>query len=334
MIHLNSTNVRDYLLSNGLIKDQDKVYIKNLGGRLSNVVLRVRGAGPRFVVKQAFSDVGKDPGAIERLHTEASCMWFLNHVLGLGVVPAVWLEDKQNHVFVMEAAPRNSLSWKKLLKGGEVDPKIGVRVGEALAQIHRKTRGSRYAASALASNKVFIHLNVEPHHRSITKRHPDVAPAVESEIDRLLGTKAALVHGDYGPANIMVKDDQIMILDFEAAHYGDPAYDPAFCLSHILLRLLVSKEKREKYVELALSFWDAYRRSADFEGMPELTKHVVVELGCLLLARIDGDLPVDYINDEAPKNAVREISKSIILRPTTDLQRVVEMVEQGSKHLS
>ena len=50
--------------------------------------------------------------------------------------------------------------------------------------------------------------------------------------------KRALVHGDVSPKNILLGPDGPVFLDAECAWWGDPAFDLAFCLNHLLLKCL------------------------------------------------------------------------------------------------
>ena len=57
--------------------------------------------------------------------------------------------------------------------------------------------------------------------------------------ERTAQTRIALVHGDVSPKNILVGPDAPVLLDAECAWYGDPAFDIAFCLNHLLLKAVL-----------------------------------------------------------------------------------------------
>ena len=44
------------------------------------------------------------------------------------------------------------------------------------------------------------------------------------------------MHGDVSPKNILVGWKGPVFLDAETTCYGDPAFDLAFCLTHLLLK--------------------------------------------------------------------------------------------------
>ena len=73
--------------------------------------------------------------------------------------------------------------------------------------------------------------------------HADLADgAARSPADRDHG--AALVHGDVSPKNILIGPNGPVFLDAECAWFGDPAFDLAFCLNHLLLKCLWSPRRR------------------------------------------------------------------------------------------
>ena len=51
-------------------------------------------------------------------------------------------------------------------------------------------------------------------------------------------SEKALVHGDFSPKNILADGGDVVLLDCEVAHWGDPRFDLAFCLSHLSLKAM------------------------------------------------------------------------------------------------
>jgi hypothetical protein len=63
----------------------------------------------------------------------------------------------------------------------------------------------------------------------------------------------------------------------------------------------------------------AYRRGIDWEGADQLECRATLLLAGLLLARIDGKSPVEYIRDDATKNHVRGIARRALRSPPATL---------------
>jgi DNA-binding helix-hairpin-helix protein with protein kinase domain len=49
---------------------------------------------------------------------------------------------------------------------------------------------------------------------------------------------------------------------------------------------------------------------------------VIEHLACLLLARIDGKSPVEYITDPDEKETIRRMARNFILRPPRSIAEV------------
>jgi serine/threonine-protein kinase RIO1 len=60
-------------------------------------------------------------------------------------------------------------------------------------------------------------LRVDPYLYTIGRRYPGLCKLVEAEGKRLTGNRKCLVHGDYSPKNLMVKENRMVIIDCEVA---------------------------------------------------------------------------------------------------------------------
>jgi 5-methylthioribose kinase len=139
----------------------------------------------------------------------------------------------------------------------------------------------------------------------------------------MLGTRSTLVLGDYAPKNAFAYPGRLLILDFEVAHWGDPAFDPAFCLTHLLLKTLHFRDAR--YLRAADLFWRAYTA-----GRGEVDEVAVLrELGCLLLARVDGKSQAEYLVDEAVREDVRELGRRFLTGEAMPMTAALQSVALG-----
>lgn len=291
--------------------------VVELGGGISNVVLRVDLGRESIVVKQS---LGKLRVADEwlfmrdRIRIERDCMEMLGAVLP-GSVPRVVFSDDDNFVFAMTAVPAEGRLWKPLLLDGDTDSRAAEMAGDLIGRMHRLCASHPLTATRFASHEVFIQGRVDPYHWTTMRAHPDLAPFIHAEVGRMLAKRTTLVHGDYSPKNLFVFPDRVMMLDFEVAHWGDPAFDVAFCLTHLLLKAIKFPERRAAYLEAVRRFWLAY-------GDRAIESDVVAELGCLTLARIDGKSKEDYITEESEKDAARALARTILTENLKSLDEV------------
>ncbi|MCI0352851.1 MAG: phosphotransferase, partial [Acidobacteriales bacterium] len=132
--------------------------------------------------------------------------------------------------------------------------------------------------------------------------------------------------GDYSPKNMLVNEAEIFLIDFEVVHCGDPSFDTAFFLNHLFLKALRFPEHRALYLQSARNFWRSYTDGIALAQSRQLEKNTLEHLGCLLLARVDGKSPVEYITEEALKQRVRQLSQRILLEAPAELERVVAWI--------
>jgi 5-methylthioribose kinase len=321
---LNHRNVKSYLAQAGLVPREQEINIRELGGGVSNVVLLVEkpGTGERWVVKQSLGKLRvKDDwrAGRERIFREAESIQKLQAVLPAGCVPQVLHIDRQNFIFIMTAALPGSVTWKELLLCGEADPDVAQEVGKLLAAMLGASRQDPDFQRAFADRTAFDQLRIDPYYRTTASRCPAVAPALQSLIRDSQAIRTALVHGDYSPKNILVSGKSILLIDFEAAHWGDPAFDSGFLLNHLVLKAFHQPRFLERYLDAARAFWSALVGGMGSGGTTQFEAMTVRHLGALMLARIDGKSPVEYIQNEQTQCRVRRAARRILLDPPQQL---------------
>lgn len=321
---LDSASVGSYLKRHGVFAAGASVDAESLGGGVSNVVLRAATESDCVVVKQPLANLAVEqdwPADRSRVHNEAAAARgygaILSAVDDLPVrVPSVRFEDKEAHVIALDCAPSASVTWKRRLLGGEVRRPVAETLARFLAASHVRAAGDETLREEFTHAEPFEQLRVDPYHRTIAERHPDVAETVETEIARLTGTTQTLVHGDFSPKNVLVGSDPadpLWVLDFEVAHWGDPAFDVAFMLNHLFIKAVNvgggDPDRRAPYLDAASTFWRTYNRRVDWS----LEHDVVRELGVLMLARVDGKSPVEYVTESETKKTLRTVAKRSLL---------------------
>jgi 5-methylthioribose kinase len=213
------------------------------------------------VVKQSREQLrtpAKWVSRLDRIWREADVMREIAPLLPAGVVPRVLHEDRENYVFVMEAAPADHVVWKQSLLDGRADPRIAGQLGSYLATVHRQTAGRDDFRERWGDREVFVQLRVDPFYHRVADQHADVRPAIEQMIDEMWETAVCLVHADFSPKNVLVHSSGLTLVDYETAHFGDPAFDLGFLLSHLLLKTILHADRFDEYATLTTSFWKSY----------------------------------------------------------------------------
>jgi hypothetical protein len=112
------------------------------------------------------------------------------------------------------------------------------------------------------------------------------------------------------------------------AHWGDPAFDLAFCLNHFLLKAVNQAPAGDQFLDLARAFWTAYAPALALEPAATLLPRTLLLLGGLMLARIDGKSPVEYITDPAMQDRVRRASRMILAARPTVLEPTLWLIAE------
>jgi 5-methylthioribose kinase len=321
----------DYLAERGLAANPAALSIRELGGGVSNFVLLVEGPGIRWVAKQSLDKLRvKDDwrSSRERVFREASAIQSLGSILD-GAVPQVVHVDRANFLYLMTAAPEGSVVWKKSLLDGQVRVEVAEAAGRLLAAMVKASQHEPSFREQFADRTVFDELRIDPYYRTTAARHLEAREALQQLIEDSWKIQISLVHGDYSPKNMLVRGDSIFLIDFEVVHWGDPAFDSAFLLNHLMLKSFHQPQYAERYFQAARGFWHALvaglagARAVDFEAM------TVRHLGGLMLARMDGKSPVEYIRDERIKSRVRRTANRLLRERPERFEAALEITAQN-----
>ncbi len=309
----------------GLLEAGEAARFTPLAGGVSSDIFLVEVGGRRFCVKRALARLKVAAlwqAPVERNAAEAGWMRAVGRWLPRAA-PRVLGEDAAAGLFAMEfLEPRNHSLWKTRLLAGCVEPDFAAAVGRDLAVIHALSAADPEIPAAFANDDTFEAIRVEPYLRATGRAHPELAARFNALARETLAMRRALVHGDVSPKNILQGPDGPVFLDAECAWFGDPAFDLAFCLNHLLLK--GAREGADK-APLAAAFAalaEAYLRGVDWEPKDALETRAARLLPALFLARIDGKSPVEYLQRESERDAVRRCAAPLIADPPRRLTDV------------
>lgn len=298
----NQDAIRDVLQAMGLLNAEEALHVSPLTGGVSSNILKVNAGEQQFCLKQALPKlkVAKEWHApLERVFAEIDWMQTVAEIAPHSV-PHIKGVDRSALCFVMDYLPTEQFdNWKSQLLNGEIDIDFAAQMGNVLGEIHQKTAKSETLAKTFAWDDNFFSLRLDPYLGEIARVHPKYADFILTVLDRTQSTKLALVHGDISPKNILRGPNGPVILDAECAWYGDPAFDLAFCLNHFLLKTIIA-DSREAQQKLMLAFdamYQSYFKCITWESTEEYETRVATLLPCLILARVDGKSPAEYLKD-------------------------------------
>jgi len=322
---LQSDSIVGALIRLGLCRAGDAPRIAVLSGGVSSDIVRVElPAGP-ICVKRALAKLKVEAdwfAPIERNAAEAAYMRYAARVAP-HAVPRLLGEDRAAGLFAMEYLPPDQYPvWKSQLRDGVVSVAAARAVADVLGSIHAASARDTALPSQFANDATFHAIRLEPYLLTAARRHPDCAAELRALAGVTASTKRVLVHGDVSPKNILIGPRGPVLLDAECATFGDPAFDVAFCLNHLLLKCLWRPQSAASYLACFDAFAAAYRAHVDWEPASAMEQRTARLLPGLFLARIDGKSPVEYVTDDADRDRVRRTATALLKRPPSRLAEI------------
>ncbi|HWV96327.1 MAG TPA: aminoglycoside phosphotransferase family protein [Xanthobacteraceae bacterium] len=316
-----------FLRDAGLVPTDATARLEPLTGGVASDIWKVEVDGRVFAVKRALAKLRVERDWQVPVTRNVSEVDWLRVAAGVvpHAVPQVLAHDPAIGAFAMAYLdPVHHPVWKAELAAGRADAAFAAQVGRTIAGFHAATAHSADLARRFANDALFHAIRLEPYLEATAPTHPDIADALMRLSRETLATKIALVHGDVSPKNILVGPNGPVFLDAECAWYGDPAFDLAFCLNHMLLKCLWTPRARAAFLACFDALAAAYLARVNWEPVADLECRAARLLPALFLARVDGKSPVEYITADNDKARVRRVAVPLVASPPPRLADVRE----------
>ncbi len=346
-----------YLRDHGHITPTEQPLIRTLTGGVSNRTVWVeRAGGEAWVLKQALAKLRVSVdwfSSPERVHREALGLRWLAQLAPPGATTPLIFEDHQHHLLAMQAVPQPHDNWKTLLLVGGLEENHINQFGRLLGTIHRRAFERREEVAPIFADRSFFEsLRLEPYYTYTAGQLPAAAEFLHALIDETRVCHLTLAHGDYSPKNVLVHQGRLILLDHEVIHWGDPAFDLGFSLTHLLSKAHHLPHQRTAFAAAAIAYWQVYAetlgealvaafksdphpqplslpgrgesRQRRGEGSSSFEARAVRHTLACLLARVAGRSPLEYL-DEAARICQQKAVLALLVAPPF---RITELVNQ------
>ena len=292
----------------GLLKEGQTFEMTALTGGVSSLIVKVSTEAHSFCVKRALPQLKVAAlweAPVNRNRGEVAWLRYANRIIP-GSVPQVLGEDAQDCIFAMGYLPSAQYPvWKQELLDGLADHLTATRVADLLVKVHSASSRDKALLSSFDHDEDFVAIRLSPYFLHTAQKHPDYAAALQQLVNQTLSHKHVLIHGDVSPKNILHGDKGPVLLDAECACLGDPAFDLAFVLTHLLLKCLWRPANSAAYLACFDALSQCYLLQVDWEPAVELEARACALLAGMLLARVDGKSPVEYLTQPAQHDFIR-----------------------------
>jgi 5-methylthioribose kinase len=324
-----SVSLLHYLREKKLIGAGETVTFEKLQGGVSNRVVLVKPATrAAFVLKQALEKLRVEVDwfcSPDRVHREAMGLRCLASLAPPGTISKLVFEDFENHLLAMNAVPQPHESWKSLLMRVGPEAEHVRQFGNLLGTIHRESAKSRDRLLRDFEDRSFFDaLRLEPYYRYTATQVPEAEQFLSDLVAETLKHRLTLVHGDYSPKNILISAGRLVLTDHEVIHFGDPAFDIGFSMTHFLSKAHHCWRARRAFTDAALLYWKTYLGSLGDQPWLEgaETQAVRHTLACCL-ARVCGRSPLAYLSPEE-RSGQKSVVLSLLDRIPTRMDQVIE----------
>jgi 5-methylthioribose kinase len=327
-IQLSPANAVDYLRARGFMTGDELAEARELVGGVSNEVILVsRPHGENLVLKQVRERLNVADQwhcSVERVWREIEVLHQCYRLLGRRQsdatftveVPRFLFEDRVNYLYAMSAAPADHVVWKNELLSGVVRMEIASACGAALGKLHGSSWHDDELASQFDDRQFFDDLRLDPYYRQVVRVHPELSIDINRLIESVWRERHCLVHGDFSPKNLLIHANRVMLIDFEVGHFGDPAFDLGFFLTHLVFKTCYHAPRHRQFLNLVDAFWESYSStitpfvpSNDFVSL--ISRGIQNLAGCTL-ARLVGKSKIDYLNNRLHREALFELARFIL----------------------
>lgn len=322
----------EVLRRDGHVRDPQARLVPLTGGVSSEIYL-VEDGPNKFVVKRALAKLKVRDDWFADVSRNASERNYLECVGQLlpGNVPKIIFSNSDAGYFGMEFLGGGFANWKQLLLVGDCRIQHAEMAGKILGEIHRRTRNDDPLRQKFDTTANFRQLRLVPYLLTTGARHPDLKNYFAAEAARIEATRECLVHGDFSPKNILICGDRMVLLDCEVAWYGDPVFDVAFLLNHFFLKWLRHAPLDTGMDKMIAGFWRQYLASAQ-SSAAKISPRVLRLLPLLLLARVDGKSPVEYL-DTARQAFIRDFVATELRQDRIDLEPFMQSWAENCRSL-
>lgn len=299
--------------------------IEALPGGVSSDIARVRINGRQICIKCALPQLkvaAEWTAPLNRNLAEYQWLQFVSCVAPNAVPELLGHSARVGGFAMAYLSETEAFNYKNNLLAGKPDGGVAARVARTLGQIHAESTQAGFDRQRFSHADNFYSLRIEPYLMHMTTVHPALAGKLETISSRLHEARIALVHGDVSPKNLLVRSTGPVFLDAECATFGDPSFDVAFFLNHLMLKAVHLPEQREMLLTAARDFWTVYQPMIRWEPPGAFSGRLGELLPALMLARVDGKSPAEYLRD-SERDFIRanclQIMRENIALPIEDL---------------
>jgi aminoglycoside phosphotransferase (APT) family kinase protein len=298
-----------------------------LAGGVSSDIWRVDLPNGPICIKRALAKLRVEAdwqAPVERNRYEARWMRVVGRIVPRSTPELLGHDEATGSLAMSFMPPAMYPLWKEQLRNGVVDIAFAASVASVMVRIHAETAKTPSLAQDFPTDEIFQDIRLKPYLIHAGRVHPQLADRLRMLAETTMANRHALVHGDISPKNILCGPHGPVLLDAECAWWGDPAFDLAFCLNHLMLKCLWLPGHAAALLDSFGAMTATYLPLVSWESAKAFEARAAHLLPALFLARVDGKSPVEYITRDAQRDRVRGVACRLLADPPDRLADVAQ----------
>ena len=201
-------------------------------------------------------------------------------------------------------------------------------ISKHLYKIHSNSSNYKTKKTFKGNYKNFYDLRLDPYFNEVGRVYPKYKGYIKKINENYIKHSNTLVHGDFSPKNILVGKNKIIYLDAECCNFGDPVFDLVFFTNHLLIKSIFFKDKSQEFIKLYISFYKEYLSNLSTKNFNSYIDRIIKMTPIMLLSRVDGKSPVEYINKVKIKNIIRKKSFLLLDSKISSLNDIIKVINE------
>ena len=297
------------------IKNEKIINVEPLKGGVSCEIYKVDTTTNSYCIKKALKKlrVEKDWYA-DPIRSYYEYLWLkkTKKILPSSIPEVISYNRMKNYLIIEYLNMSRYSNLKEDLLKGKVDLNNLNKLAKKLLYIHKNLKSNYNKKIFQPHNFNFIKLRINPYLLELNKTYPELKKYINATVNLLRNNQHTVIHADFTPKNILVSKNKQIILDAETANYGDPSFDIVSLINHLIIKLLFVNKNKKNFVLALKKIFNTYHSSVTWEEKQDIIERSKTLLPLMILARVDGKSPVEYIKNNKEKNKLRRIAVDLI----------------------
>lgn len=312
------------------INNEEIIKYTKLDGGVSSDVYKVKTKSKYFCIKRSLPKLKVEKewfADTKRLKYEYLWLKYCKKIIPNSIPKIYEFNEKKDYLILEYLDDNKYVNLKSILLKKNININIINKISKNLFKIHDKSSNRYIKKIFTGNNKNFYDLRLDAYFNEVARVHPILKKVIKNIIQSYKKNSSTLVHGDFSPKNMLIYNKTIKYIDAETCNFGDPAFDVVYFANHLMIKSIHMPARKNIFLKYYKIFFTTYLNNLKNSERDFFYDRCIKMIPIMLLARIDGKSPVEYIIKKSIKNKIRKISFRLIKHPPKSINNLIELIK-------